>query len=151
MKTAVLAAAVVSIAAASIIPVHAGDREWSTAGKVLTGVFAAGVIAEAFRPHCPPPVVYAHAPVVYAHGPVVYAHGPVVYAHGPVVYPHGPVVYPHGPVVYAPAPVVYAPAPVVYYAAPAPRVVYVAAPPVCYAPAPFHRPRHMHVHFGGRW
>ncbi len=130
MKTAVLAAAVVSIAAASIIPVHAGDREWSTAGKVLTGVFAAGVIAEAFRPHCPPPVVYAHAPVVYAPVPVVYATAPVVYA---------------------PATVVYAPAPVVYYAAPAPQVVYVAAPPVCYAPAPFHRPRHMHVHFGGRW
>jgi len=130
MKTAVLAAAVVSIAAASIIPVHAGDREWSTAGKVLTGVFAAGVIAEAFRPHCPPPVVYAHAPVVYAHAPVVYAPAPVVYA---------------------PAPVVYATAPVVYYAAPARQVVYVAAPPVCYAPAPFHRPRHMHVHFGGRW
>jgi len=144
MKTAVLAAAVVSIAAASIIPVHAGDREWSTAGKVLTGVFAAGVIAEAFRPHCPPPVVYAHAPVVYAHAPVVYAHAPVVYAHAPVVYAPAPVVY-------APAPVVYAPAPVVYYAAPARQVVYVAAPPVCYAPAPFHRPRHMHVHFGGRW
>ncbi len=130
MKTAVLAAAVVSIAAASIIPVHAGDREWSTAGKVLTGVVAAGVIAEAFRPHCPPPVVYAPAPVVYAPAPVVYAPAPVVYA---------------------PAPVVYAPAQVVYYAAPAPQVVYVAAPPVCYAPAPFHRPRHMHVHFGGRW
>lgn len=137
MKTAVLTAAVVSIAAASIIPVHAGDREWSTAGKVLTGVFAAGVIAEAFRPHCPPPVVYAHAPVVYAHAPVVYAPAPVVYATAPVVY--------------APATVVYAPAPVVYYAAPAPQVVYVAAQPVCYAPAPFHRPRHMHVHFGGRW
>ncbi|MEI6356031.1 MAG: hypothetical protein WCP53_02890 [Verrucomicrobiota bacterium] len=123
MKTAVLAAAVVSIAAASIIPVHAGDREWSTAGKVLTGVFAAGVIAEAFRPHCPPPVFYAPSPVMYAPAPVVYA----------------------------PAPVVYAPAPVVYYAAPAPQVVYVAAPPVCYAPAPFYRPHHMHVHFGGRW
>ena len=137
MKTAVLAAAVVSIAAASIIPVHAGDREWSTAGKVLTGVFAAGVIAEAFRPHCPPPVVYAPAPVVYATAPVVYAPAAVVYAPAPVVY--------------APAPVVYATAPVVYYAAPARQVVYVAAPPVCYAPAPFHRPRHMHVHFGGRW
>jgi hypothetical protein len=86
MKTAVLTAAVVSIAAASIIPVHAGDREWSTAGKVLTGVFAAGVIAEAFRPHCPPPVVYAHAPVVYAPVPVVYAPAPVVYAPAAVVY-----------------------------------------------------------------
>ena len=123
MKTAVLAAAVVSIAAASIIPVHAGDREWSTAGKVLTGVFAAGVIAEAFRPHCPPHGVYGPAHVVYAPARIVYA----------------------------PAPVVYAPAPVVYYAAPAPQVVYVAAPPVCYAPAPFHRPRQMHIHFGGRW
>jgi len=123
MKTAVLTAAVVSIAASSILPIFAGEREWSTAGKVLTGVVAAGVIAEAFRPHCPPPVVYAPAPVVYATAPVVYA----------------------------PAAVVYAPAPVVYYAAPAPQVVYVAPPPVCYAPAPFHRPRHMHVHFGGRW
>ena len=123
MKTAVLAAAIVSIAAASIIPVHAGEREWSTAGKVLTGVFAAGVIAEAFRPHYPPPVFYAPASVVYAPAPVVYS----------------------------PAPVVYYAAPVVYYAAPAPQVVYVAAPPVCYAPAPFYRPRHTHVHFGGRW
>ena len=94
MKTAVLAAAVVSIAAASIIPVHAGDREWSTAGKVLTGVFAAGVIAEAFRPHCPPPVVYAPAPVVYATAPVVYYAAPAPQ----VVYVAAP------PVCYAPAP-----------------------------------------------
>lgn len=125
MKTAVLAAAVVSIAATSVLPAHAGDREWSTAGKVLTGVFAAGVIAEAFRPHCPPPVVYAPAPA--------------------------PVVYAPAPVVYAPAPVVYAPATVVYQAAPAPQVVYVAAPPFYHAPAPCYRPRHVHVHFGGRW
>ena len=110
MKTAVFAATVVSIAATSIMPVHAGDLEGSTAGKVLTGVVAAGFLAEAFRPHYRPPAM-----------------------------------------VYAPAPVVYAPAPVVYHAAPAPQVVYVAAPPACCAPAPFYRPRHTHVLFGGRW
>ena len=90
MKTAVFAVTVAALSSAAMLPASAGDREWATAGKVLTGVAVAGVLADAFRPHYAPPVVYttvsAPAPrVVYVPAPVVYAR-PVVYGghwHGP--------------------------------------------------------------------
>ncbi len=104
MKTAVLAVTILSLGAASLTSVQAGDREWATAGKVLTGVVAAGVIANAFQPHYERTVVYQPAPTV-------------VYQAPPPT------------VVYAPAPCAPAPTTVVYYPAPAPhRVVYVEAP-----------------------
>ena len=70
----------------------AGDREWATVGKVLTGVAVIHVIDRIVNPPTqvvyvqPQPVVYAQ-PVVYVHPqPVVYVHPqPVVYAQ-PVVY-----------------------------------------------------------------
>lgn len=31
------------------IPAHAGDREWATVGKILTGVVGAGLIYETFN------------------------------------------------------------------------------------------------------
>ena len=103
MKTAVLAVTILSLGAASLNPAQAGDREWATAGKVLTGVVAAGVIANAFQPHCERTVVYQTPPPT------------VVYQTPPPT------------VVYAPAPpCAPAPAAVVYYGAP--RVVYVEAP-----------------------
>ena len=68
----------------------AGDREWATVGKVLTGVAAIHVIGRIVNPPTqvvyvqPQPVVYAQ-PVVYVQPqPVVYVQ-PVVYAQ-PVVY-----------------------------------------------------------------
>jgi len=70
----------------------AGDREWATVGKVLTGVAVIHVIDRIVNP--PTQVVYVQPqPVVYAQ-PVVYVQPqPVVYVHPqPVVYTH-PVVY----------------------------------------------------------
>jgi hypothetical protein len=70
----------------------AGDREWATVGKVLTGVAVIHVIDRIVNP--PTQVVYIQPqPVVYAQ-PVVYVQPqPVVYAQ-PVVYVQPqPVVY----------------------------------------------------------
>jgi len=111
---------------------RAGDREWAVAGKVLTGMVAAGVVARAFEP-----VRYAPTTAVVYQPPVYVAVAPVV--------PPAPVYY-----VPAPAPVYVVPAPVVYYAPP-PQVVMVPAP--YYMPAPYpvmvHHPRRFrgHTHF----
>ena len=82
--------------------VKAGDREWATVGKVLTGVAALHVVE---RIICPPQpqVVYVHQPVVVQSAPVVqYVPAPqVVYVQSPqVVYVSQPVYY------HQPAPVV---------------------------------------------
>ena len=119
----------------------AGQSEWATAGKVLTGVVAAGVLVEALRPHPAPVVVYQQPPP-----PVVYSAPPptVVYT-----YPTAPqVVYvPAPPVVVVQAPG-YSPAPVYY--GPGCRGPFIRGP-IC-------RPVHVHggrvgvdVHFGGHW
>ena len=69
--------------------VKAGDREWATVGKVLTGVAALHVVE---RIVCPPQpqVVYVHQPVVVQSAPVVqYVPAPqVVYVPQPVYYYH---------------------------------------------------------------
>ncbi len=135
MKKVVTALAICGILIASAQQSHAGDREWATAGKVLTGVIAGAVIARSFEPA---PVVYAPAPVVYQQAPVVYQPAPtVVYQSAPVVV--HPRAY-HGRPVYVQA------APV---CVPPPRVV-VCPPPVHCGPSPVishhysfgHRPPH---------
>lgn len=145
MKKVILTVLTVAIAGAALQPAYAGDREWATAGKILTGVAVGAVIAKALTPE--PEYVYAPAPTyVYTPAPA-YTYAPPPPA--PVVYVPAPVVVAPAPVVYAPAPVVYAPAPVVY--AP-PQVVYVAPPPrVVYRPPMFvHRPAAVvSFHFGG--
>lgn len=74
----------------------AGDREWATAGKILTGVAVVHTIDHIVNPR--PEVVYVQpAPVVVA-APVVAQ--PVVVAPAPQVVYVQPVVY------YYPAPVV---------------------------------------------
>ena len=72
----------------------AGDREWATVGKVLTGVAAIHVIDRVLNP--PTQVVYVHPqPVVYSQ-PVVVQPAPVVYYQpAPVVYVQ-PAVVVHG-------------------------------------------------------
>lgn len=72
----------------------AGDREWATVGKVLTGVAVIHVIDRIVNP--PTQVVYVHPqPVVYAQ-PVVVQPQPVVYYQPtPVVYVQ-PAVVVHG-------------------------------------------------------
>ena len=116
--------------------VRAGDREWAVAGKVLTGLAAASVVARVLDPApcaTTTAVVYQQPAVYVAPQPVVYA-APVV-APAPVAPPAPVYVAP------APAPVYYAPAPVVY-AAP----VYVAPAPVYVAPAPVYLPAPVFVH-----
>jgi hypothetical protein len=74
----------------------AGDREWATVGKVLTGVAVIHVIDRIVNP--PTQVVYVQPqPVVYAQ-PVVVQPAPVVYYQpAPVVYVQPqPVVVVHG-------------------------------------------------------
>lgn len=135
MKTKILTATTLAlVAAANLQSSYAGDREWATAGKVLTGIAAASIITRALEPR--PAVVYAPAPqtVVYQTVPatttaVVTSQPVATVACAPTV-PAAPVygtqtvVYQQPAVVYAPAPVVYAPAPVVYAPAPyrGPRV-----------------------------
>ncbi len=102
MKTAVIVATVVALGSAAFVPASAGDREWATAGKVLTGVAVAGVFVDAFRPREMAPVVYsscAPAPVYCAPAPrVVYVPAPVVCGrpvyYGSYGYSYG---YGHGP------------------------------------------------------
>jgi len=118
MKKMFFAAIAVAVVGMSVQTTQAGDREWATVGKVLTGVAAGAVIARA--------VDGGPTYVSASYGYATPAYSVTVAAPAPCP--------PPAPVVYAPAPVVYAPAPVVY--APAP-VVYVAPPrPVYYAPAP---------------
>ena len=101
MKKMILTGTVIlGLAAANLHTARAGDREWATVGKVLTGVAVAGLIVAAsdghaqcsvtystpaYCPPCPPPppcVCYCPPPAP----PVVYYAPPVVIA--PVaVYP----------------------------------------------------------------
>lgn len=124
MKTTLIAATVTAaLALGALTPeVRAGDREWAVAGKVLTGVVAAGVVARALDPApCAPTTAVVYAPPVYVAATPVVAPAPVA---------------PPAPVYYAPAP-----APVYYAPAPAPTVVYYAPPPaVVVSPAPYYMP-----------
>ena len=119
MKKTIAVLTLVAVTAGGVQTVSAGDREWATAGKILTGLVAAQVISRAIEP----------APVVYQ---ARYYPAPPVYTQAPVY------VTPPQPVYYAPPQPVYAPAPVVVYAQPpvcmAPPVYYPA--PQYYAPAP---------------
>jgi hypothetical protein len=77
----------------------AGDREWATAGKILTGVVAGAVIAKAIEPApayscapvtgyavAPPPAVYVQpAPVVVYPAPIYVRPAPVVVCAPPPV------------------------------------------------------------------
>ena len=141
MKTKIVTAATLALlAAASVQNATAGDREWSTAGKVLTGVAAASIIARAFEPrpvyYVPPPTTvvyqqpvayttYTTAPAVVTSQPVatipnapVVQYAPAVPQQQVVVQSAPTVVYTQPAVVYAPSPVVYAPAPYPYYYGP---------------------------------
>jgi hypothetical protein len=109
MKKMIFAAVTLAVVGMSAQTVRAGDREWATVGKVLTGVAAGAVIARAVDGP-------AYVSASYGYGP-----GYSVTVATPAPCP------PPVPVVYAPAPVCYAPAPVVYCA---PRPVYYAPAPV---------------------
>jgi len=78
----------------------AGDREWAAAGKVLTGLLAAKVVAQALEPA---PVVTYSATTYYQPAPVVVSAPPpaAVYYYQPA-----PVVVYQPPVYVQPVPVV---------------------------------------------
>ena len=75
MKTIVAAGMVGIMAIAAGLPdtAQAGQREWATTGKILTGVVIGGLLSGscAPRPTCPPPVVYRQ-PVVWERPAPVY-------------------------------------------------------------------------------
>jgi hypothetical protein len=139
MKTKFLTATTLALmAASSAHHAYAGDREWATAGKVLTGIAAASIISHAFEPR---PVVYAAPPtVVYQTVPTTTTYvtsqpvatttavqvtaqipnaptvpvAPTIGTQTVIVQQPATVVYQQPAVIYAPAPVVYAPAPYYY-------------------------------------
>ncbi len=123
--TPILAMTALTLLSSAVVPSRAGDREWAVAGKVLTGVVAAGVLAEAFRPA---PVAPTTAVVYQAPPQVVYAPPPPTVVYVPAPPPPPPP---------APTVVYYAAPPVAVYTSPvvvAPSVYYHPAP-ICYGPA----------------
>jgi hypothetical protein len=102
MKKMILTGTVIlALGGASLQTARAGDREWATVGKVLTGVAVAGLVVAATDGHAQCSVNYSYSAPAYCPPPAP----PVVYCPAPPP----PVVY------YAPAPVVVYPAPVVVY------------------------------------
>jgi hypothetical protein len=103
-----IALGLAALVALTNVKVNAGDREWATVGKVLTGVAALHVVE---RIICPPQpqVVYVHQPVIVQPATVVqYVPAPqVVYVQQPVYVQSPQVIYVSQPVYY------YQPAPVV--------------------------------------
>jgi hypothetical protein len=136
MKKMILAAVAVAVVGVSVNTAHAGDREWATVGKVLTGVAAGVVIANAMD-HGP-----GYASVSYSS----YGCGPSGVSVRYSTYAPAPCPPPPRVVYVAPAPVC-APPPVVVY-----RPVYAPAPVVC-APVRYVSYSHGHGHgYGhGRW
>jgi hypothetical protein len=130
MRTLITALTVSALLSLGTQQASAGDREWATAGKILTGLVIGGAVAQALTPPPPPPVVYQSPAVIYT------TPAPVVTAvPAPVV------------VQSAPAPVVVQPAPVVVYSPP--PVYYVRPAPVYYG---YYPPRPVvGVHFGFRF
>ena len=116
---------------------QAGDREWATAGKILTGVFAGSVLTRALEPA---PVYTYQSTTTYYTAPAVVS--TPVYVQQPQV-----IVQPAPVVVQQPAQVVVQTTPV--YVQPAP--VMVQTWPVYVRPSPVVTYHHSHHHgFFGR-
>ncbi len=100
MKKLIIATLALTFVGLTTINVNAGDREWATVGKVLTGVAAGAVLAHAVNSHADVTVSYnyttprycAPARVVYAPRPVVVCRPPVVCAASPALVHRVPVV-----------------------------------------------------------
>ena len=147
MKKLMIALTAVAITGSGLLQARAGDREWSTAGKVLTGIFVASAVARAIEG----PRVYTYEQPVVVQQPVVYA------APTQVVVQQAPTVACAPTMVQLPQPVyvaqpTYVTTPVVVQ-----QSVYFPAP-VYYAPAPYVSvrfghpyPHHMVRGHFGRW
>ena len=95
MKKLILAATILAFVGMNLQTAKAGDKEWATVGKVLTGVAAAAIIVSALdcQPaHCS--VSYTYSTTAFVPRPVVYAPRPVVVARAPVVVYRTPVYVP---------------------------------------------------------
>ena len=103
MKTLITTLAAAALLTAGMHQAAAGDREWATAGKILTGVVAGTIIANAIQP----------APA-YAYQPPAYYAPP----------PPPPIYAQPAPVVVYSAPVCVRPAPVVVFAPPRPVISF---------------------------
>jgi hypothetical protein len=99
MKRTIAALTLLAVTAAGVQTASAGDREWATAGKVLTGLFAASVVARALEPapvyqtatyYAPPVYVTPPAQVYVQPAPVVVALPPVVVVPAPRYYYYPP-------------------------------------------------------------
>jgi hypothetical protein len=116
MKTILTVISSLAVLGTALPSASAGDREWATAGKVLTGVAIGSVLARAFEA---PPVYHTttvySAPVV-VHSAPAYVPPPPAVVYRPHVVVHQPVVVHHPPVYVTPPP------------------VYVRAVPVCPPP-----------------
>ncbi len=148
MKKTILLLTAAALTAAGTQPAQAGDKEWATAGKVLTGVVAGAVLAKTIHHHRSAPVytqttTTTYTSPAYRTTPVVVQQPVVVLQHAPVVVQQPVVVEKR--VVYQPATVVYQQAPVVYQPAP---VVVRHAPVVCPTPVEVHRPVYAPVRSG---
>ena len=102
MKSSIATLAMAALLAGGTQRAAASDREWATAGKILTGVVAGTVIAGAFERapvysyqpatwYAPPPPVYVQpAPIVVYSAPVCVRPAPeVVFAPPRVVVSFG--------------------------------------------------------------
>jgi hypothetical protein len=105
MKTMILTGTVIlALAGASLQTARAGDREWATVGKVLTGVAVAGLIVAAADGHAQASVSYSCAAPAYCPPPAP----PCNYSYCPAPAPQ---------VVYCPPPIVVYREPVAFYPA----------------------------------
>jgi hypothetical protein len=158
MKTKIITVTALALLASSNMRnAVAGDREWATAGKVLTGLAAASIITRALEPrpvyYTPPPmVVYQTVPTtataVVTSQPV-YATTTIPVATIPdaPTIPNAPTLGAQTVVVYQQPAVVYAPAPVMYVSAP----VYCAPPRISFGFSIGGGHHHHGRHHRGRW
>lgn len=145
MKTPMIALMTLAVAGAGLPQASAGDREWATAGKILTGVVAASVLAKALEPAPCVTTTYYPVTTVVSAPPVSVQPAPVYVQPTPVVVPAPP------PVLVRPAPVYVQTVPVMV----APTTAWVQPAPVLVASPPVvtysyrvvhHRPRHWRPH-----
>ena len=155
MKLTFALLAASALLSAGIPQASAGDREWATAGKVLTGLFAAKVIHDIAQPRHvvvrsqPPVYYYQPAPVVVAQPHVIYVQQPVTPQPQIIYVQPQQVVVQQQAIQVQPAPVYVqtAPAGPVFYVQSRPVGIYVQPAPV-YTYGPVCRPR---VFIGARW
>ena len=99
MKKLILMGTVLAVAGMNVQSARAGDREWATVGKVLTGVAIGAAVVSALE-------APAHASVTYVYSTPVVRPAPMICAPAPVICTPAPVVYARPMVIVRPAPVV---------------------------------------------